>query len=85
MQNKNITMREIKEKLFADSYSRKDNVITVRNSFFYTFGKTTQNLIDAVLKAFPTAKIVDSGEKWTAFRGGDTIAQGSHWFVKFTL
>ena len=48
-------------------------------------GRTTENLINSVLKSFPGAKIIDSGIKWKSFRGGDTISQGSHWFVKFII
>lgn len=78
-------MKTIKEKLSADTYSRKGDVITVRVGFFYTMGKSTQTLIVKVLNAFPTATIVDSGEHWALFRGGDSVARGSHWFVKFTI
>ncbi len=85
MKNEKVTMKEIKEKLCADSYSRKGDVITVKNGFFYTIGKSKQNLIDTVLKAFPNANIITSGERWSPFRGGDSVGQGSHWFVKFTL
>ena len=82
---KKLSMKTIKEKISADSYSRKDDVITVRIGFFYTMGRTTENLINSVLKSFPGAKIIDSGIKWKSFRGGDTISQGSHWFVKFII
>ncbi len=80
-----MTLKEIKENIYADSYSRKENVFTVRVSFFYRMGKTVDSLINHVLKAYPKANIIDSGEVWKPFRGGATIAQGSHWFVKFTL
>lgn len=80
-----ISMSSIKEKLSADTYSRNGDVITVRMGFFYSMGKSTQTFVDAVLQAFPSATIIDSGERWVAFRGGDTVAQGSHWYVKFTI
>ena len=84
IQNK-IPMNEIKEKINADSYSRKGDVITVRVGYFYTFGRSVTNLINEVLKAYPNAKIIASGDHYANFRGGDTVAQGSHWFVKFTI
>ena len=77
------TMKQVKEKLHADTYSKKGDVFTVREGFFYRFGKTSENLVAAVKRAFPEAIIVDSGEKWVAFRGGHTTAQGSHWWVQF--
>jgi hypothetical protein len=30
-------------------------------------------------------RIIDSGEQWKPFRGGDTLKQGSHWWVKFSI
>ena len=35
--------------------------------------------------AFPNAEILESGEVWKDFRGGASVAQQSHWFVKFTV
>jgi len=80
-----ITMKEIKEKISADSYSRRGEVITIREQYFYTLGKTTQTIIDRVLKSYPKAEIVDSGNHYANFRGGDSVAQSSHWFVKFII
>jgi len=80
-----MKLAEIKEKLHADSYSQKDGVFTVRRGFFYRMGKDTETFVADVLKAFPSAKIVDKGEVWIAFNGGASVANSSHWFVKFTI
>jgi hypothetical protein len=66
-------------------YSKKDDCFIVRKSFFYTMGKKTEDYVNRVLLSFPNATIVDSGEIWKSFRGGSTVAQGSHWYVKFQL
>jgi hypothetical protein len=79
------TIKEIKEKIHADAYSLKNNVFTLRWGFFYKMGKTTELHRNKVLEAFPDAVIVDSGEVWKPFRGGSSVANSSHWFVKFTL
>ena len=79
------TLSEIKNTLSADSYSKKNNVFTVRREFFYTHGRTAEQFRDEVLKCYPTATIVDFGEVWKPFRGGASAANSSHWFVKFTL
>ena len=79
------TLKEVKEKLSADSYSVKNGVFTVRRGYFYRMGKTTEDFEKKVLESFPNAKIVDSGDVWKAFNGGAGIAQNSHWYVKFTL
>ena len=80
-----VTTKQVREKLHTDTVSRKGDVFTVRVGFFYRMGKDVSNLENAVKKAFPNAVIVDSGEKWVAFRGGHTTAQGSHWWVKFQV
>jgi hypothetical protein len=79
------TLKEVKEKLHFDSYSVKNGVFTVRKEFFYRMGKDTEYYRQKVLEAFPNVKIVDSGEVWKAFRGGASVANSSHWFVKFTF
>ena len=79
------TMKEIKEALNFDSYSVKDGVFTVRKGFFYTMGKTSQNYVNQVKGAFPQAKILDHSEIWKAFRGGASVANQSHFYVKFTF
>jgi len=81
-----LSIKQLKEKLsFADVVSRKDDVITVRRGFFYTHGMTSDDIVKKVKKAFPNAKILDQGEKWVAFRGGASVSNQSHWWVKFEL
>ncbi len=80
-----VTMAEVREKIFADSYSQKDGVFTVRKGFYYRFGKTAEDFKGHVLEAFPTAKIEDYGEVNKSFRGGASVANQSHWFVKFSV
>lgn len=78
-------MKQVKEAINADSYSKKGEVFTLRRGFFYKFEKTEENLVEDILEAIPTAKIIDSGEYYTAFRGGASIANQSHWWVKFSV
>jgi hypothetical protein len=82
---KALTLADVKNKLSADTYSLKNGVFTLRRSFFYTGGFTADMFAGRVLDAFPGATIIDSGEVWKAFRGGAPVAQGSHWFVKFSV
>lgn len=79
------TLKQVKEQFNADTYSFKGGVFTVRRTFFYTHGFTSDMYAAKVLAAFPAATIVDQGEVWKAFRGGASVAQQSHWYVKFTL
>lgn len=80
-----VNLEDVRFELGASTISKRGNVITIRKSFFYKHGFTTEMLEAKVLAKFPGATIVDSGEIWKAFRGGATIAQQSHWFVKFEL
>ena len=75
----------VREKLDVDSVSVRDGVVTVRDEFFYSHGRTSEDFVRDVLKAFPDAIVRDSGEVWKPFRGGASTAQSSHWFVVFTL
>jgi hypothetical protein len=82
---KKITIKELEEKIHADSYSIRNGIITLRWEFFYTHGVTTAHKERLVMTMFPTAKILDSGEVWKRFNGRSSTANSSHWFVKFTV
>ena len=79
------TAKEVKEKCQVDTCSKNKGVFTVRVEFFYTHGRTSEWLKRKVLEAYPQASIVDCGEIWKPFNGGASVANSSHWFVKFTL
>lgn len=85
MTNTKSRLAEVREKVRTDTASVKNGVYTVRRSFYYTSGYTSDDLAAAVKKALPGATVLESGEVWKAFRGSAPVAQQSHWFVKFTL
>ena len=76
---------DIKEKIGADTISKKNEVYTARKGYFYTMGKTSFDFVNRILNEFPNVKIIDSGDHYASFRGGASVANSSHWFVKFTL
>lgn len=80
-----LTAKQVKEQLRIESVSVKGGVYTVRQGFYFQMGKTAANLENKVKQAFPNANIVDKGEVFKPFVGGQSVAQGSHWYVKFTL
>ena len=80
-----ITRAVVEKKLTVDQVTFSRGIFTVREGFFYTHGRTAQNLVDQVKAAFPEATILDSGEVWKAFRGGASVTAQSHWFVKFSF
>lgn len=78
---------EVQDKLcgVVDTVSKRGDVFTVRRGFFYTHGMSADKLAAAVKATFPGAEVVDSGEQWKPFNGGHTVAQGSHFWVKFKV
>ena len=78
------------ENHFADTvgYSSKTDEIIIRKSFFYTHGGSAESLADKINELLiatsldGTCKITDKGEVWKDFRGGASVAQQSHWYVK---
>jgi hypothetical protein len=82
---KTSLLATVRRKLHPDSASIRNGVVTVRDEFFYRHGRTAADLVADVLRAFPNATILDSGEIWKPFNGGASTANSSHWFVKFTV
>ena len=80
-----MKLNEIKDMIYADTISIRDGIITARWGFFYTSGRTFETYVQKVLHHFPNAEIIDHGEVWKNFRGGASVANQSHWFVKFRL
>ena len=77
-----ITIKELRV-LFSNVSQNKQGNFIVRFPFFYTHGKTTEDAVNEVKQKYPNATIINSGEKWTAFKGGASVANQSHWFVEF--
>jgi hypothetical protein len=80
-----MTVKTVRESLIADTVSVKNGVFTVRLSFYFSGGGTSEKFAARVKAAFPTAVILDHGEKWASFSGGQSVAAGSHWWVKFLV
>lgn len=87
-----MKLNELRETLGiynSEALTKYRGVYTYRAGFFYTFGndhhKVRENLVQALNKAGINANILGSGEQWKPFRGGDSLKQGSHWWVKFEI
>lgn len=81
----NMKLQDIKHELGADSISKKDGVITIRRGYFYRMNNSEQKIAEKVKVLFPNAEILDMGDHYASFRGGQSVAQGSHFWVKFKL
>ena len=80
-----LKLENIKSQLGVDTISKKGDIITVRSEFFYRHGRSEQDIINRIKRFIPNATIINSGEHWASFRGGASVAQSSHWYVKFKL
>lgn len=80
-----VTMKDVKAKVRADSYSRRGDVFTVRRGFFYRHGKDHWDFATEVKEAFPYCLILDHGEVCKDFNGAASVRNSSHWWVKFTF
>lgn len=80
-----LSIKDVRDALNPDSVSLKNGVFTIRRGFYYTNGFTADAYAAKVKAAFPTVRILDSGEVWKPFRGGASVAASSHWYVKFEI
>lgn len=75
--------QRIKFLICADSLSRKAGIYTARWGFFYRRGQTSESHAARVRGI--GGCVLDHGEVWKSFRGGASVSQSSHWWVKFTI
>jgi hypothetical protein len=65
--------------------AKKTGEIVLRRGYFYRMNMTPKILLERVTQTLQTAGIeftvVEIGDHWFPFRGGDSIARGSHFFV----
>jgi len=74
---KEIPLSLIKEKIDAESLSRKEGIFTAKLGYYYSKGRTTEDFVKRIKKEFPNAEIIDSGDIYKP--------QWSYWYVKFKL
>jgi hypothetical protein len=83
-----MTMKQIRAALetVADSVGRSKGDVVVRRGFFYKQGMTSEKFAEQVNAALEKVglpqRVVACGEKWAPFRGGQTVAQGSHFWAR---
>jgi hypothetical protein len=70
-----------------DNLRKKGNGWIVRQGFYYTFSGSSENLAkrvnEAIIKSGLKLVVKEHGQQWKPFRGGDSVSQGSHWWVTF--
>ena len=82
------TIKEVKAALegIADTVGRnKAGNFVARRSYFYHHGQSDVTFANDVAAALPDITLVMKWDKWAAFRGGQSIAAGSHFGVEFNF
>lgn len=81
-----MTKKEMKKVLGASMISKKRNGnYLARWSYFYRHDRSATKYAQQVKEAFPEATIIDSGDHWTEFKGGASVANQSHFYVEFKI
>lgn len=86
---KKVTTKFLKENILAaDVISKKrdgSGNFIFRKSFYYKFGNNKHTFADKISGELTEMgikhEVIDKGEKYVVFRGGSSVAQGSHWWV----
>lgn len=81
---KKLTSTDIMNLLGEDYVGKSKGAFIVRRGYFYR-GMTPEQLADKVKSKIPGARIVEKGDHWAPFRGGDSVAKGSNIWVRFTI
>ena len=80
---------DIHEIVGGEKDSKHKGIFTARFGYFYRNGRTAESTHDTVVKWLNEAginhTIVDYGDHWAPFQGGDPIEKSSHFYVKFTV
>lgn len=81
----NVTINKLRAAgITCDMVSKKRNGnYILRKGFFYTSGMTAEKIAEKLKEKFPTIVIINTYEQWKPFKGGQTVAHGSHWGVEF--
>ncbi len=83
-----MTAKEVQAILGSKHITKHAGVFTLRCPYFWRqvgdHPKILQHTDVTLTRAGLKYKILDSGDRFVAFRGGQTVKEGSHFWVKFT-
>ena len=86
---KQLTAKALSEMISSDSLTKSQGVFVARRGFFYTKGYTAQDFsayVTSILRQNGIEiNVEEAGEVWKPFKGGASLAQQSHWYVRFTV
>ena len=85
MTHSNIKQIKLALETVAGTVGTSKGKIVARRGFYYRMGKTSATFAASVNDALEDAglsqRVLEHGEKWAEFRGGQTVAQGSHFWA----
>lgn len=65
---------------------KKDGSIKAMSGFYYrSQGIQPDKLVELVKQVYPNAEIINKGTNFVPFKGGVTVAKGSHHYVIFKI
>ena len=85
--NKSDIISHLKNNTLADTVgTNKSGNIVARRGFFYPMGMDDTKFANGISNSLKTVgiphEVVNHGEHYTPFRGGDSVARGSHFYVE---
>jgi len=85
MKRKEIIETAKKSGISHLSFLKNQNIKAMKGYFYRGQGGTIEALVSKVKEAFPSAEIIETGDHFTAFRGGAPVSKQSHIYVEFSL
>ena len=79
------TLNEIASTAGADTIRRSKGNYIVRTGFFYTHGNSADKIAERITNSYSNIEIIRTWDQWKPFKGGDSVAHGSHFGVEFKI
>ena len=82
---KKITKDDLSGVPFSTLSKNKAGNYVIRLGYYYRMGKSQHIMEEKLKEKFPDVNIVKSWDKFTAFKGGASVANQSHFGVEFNF
>jgi len=87
---KTSTLKLVRDAVMCDSVGKnKEGNIVCRRGYFYRMGDAANNfaarISSELTKAGVKHTVVNQGDHWAAFRGGQSVKAGSHFWVELRV
>jgi len=79
-----MALDNIRDAIGADTFGKSKGNFLVRKQYYY-HNMTQDEFKSKVLKVFPNAKIIATGDHFAQFSGGASVAKSSHIWVRFNV